>query len=180
MDNKKLGYLVILIGIIFVVILTIFKLQMNQLADSLMILSGGNCFLEDGTCVHKVGNLPFIIGYAAIVFTIGLGIYLIAFSKTTKSFETTQKDILKKIDTAKKVELKEDKFKILLTGLDEDEKKALKAVKEQDGISQSTLKYRTDLSKTKLSMVLSQLEKKGLVTKVKKGKINNIFLKKAL
>ena len=68
----------------------------------------------------------------------------------------------------------------MLTGLDEDEKKVLTAVKEQDGISQSTLKYRVDLSKTKLSMVLSQLEKKGLVAKVKKGKINNIFLKKAL
>jgi len=76
--------------------------------------------------------------------------------------------------------LKEEKFKILLTGLDEDEKKVITAVKEQDGISQSTLKYRTNLSKTKLSMVLSQLEKKGLIAKVKKGKTNDIFLKKAL
>jgi uncharacterized membrane protein len=145
-----------------------------------MEMSGGTCFLDDGTCIHEVGNLPFIIGTVAIVFTIGLGIYLILFSKTSKSFETTQKDILKKIDTTKKVELKEDKFKILLTGLDDDEKKVIKAVKDQDGISQSTLKYRTDLSKTKLSMVLSQLEKKGLIAKVKKGKINNVFLKKAL
>jgi len=40
--------------------------------------------------------------------------------------------------------------------------------------------YRVDLSKTKLSIVLSQLEKKGLIAKVKKGKINNIFMKKAL
>ena len=68
----------------------------------------------------------------------------------------------------------------MLTGLDEDEKKVLTAVKEQDGISQSTLKYRTDLSKTKLSVILSQLEKKGLIAKVKKGKTNDIFLKKAL
>jgi ribosomal protein S25 len=180
MDNKKLGYLVILIGVLFIVILAIFKIQINEMTNSLMVLSGGACFLESGKCIHEQNLLPFIIGAAAIVFTIGLGIYLIAFSKTTKSFETTQKDILKKIGTAKKVELKEDKFKILLTGLDEDEKKVLKAVKEQDGISQSTLKYRTDLSKTKLSIVLSQLEKKELITKVKKGKINNIFLKKAL
>mgnify|MGYP001615807833 FL=1 len=76
--------------------------------------------------------------------------------------------------------LKGERFKILLEGLDEDEKKIMQAVKEQDGISQSTLRYRIDLSKSKLSMVLSQLEKKGLISKVKKGKINNVFLKKAL
>lgn len=180
MDNKRFGYLVILIGIIFIIILSIFKIQMNQLTDSLMFLSGGDCFLEDGTCIHKVGNLSFIIGSAAIVFTLGLGVYLILFSKTTKSFETAQKSILNKLKATKGKELKEERFKILLTGLDEYEKKVLKAVRDQDGISQSTLKYRADLSKTKLSMVLSQLEKKELLTKVKKGKINNVFLKKAL
>ena len=67
-----------------------------------------------------------------------------------------------------------------MEGLDEDEKKVMQAVKEQDGISQSTLRYRTDLSKTKLSMVLKELEEKNLIAKVKKGKINNIFMKKAL
>lgn len=180
MDNKKLGFLIIFIGMVFVVVLSVLKIQIDQQADSLMALSGGNCFLENGKCIHEQSFIPFAAGIGTIVLTIGLGIYLISFSKTTKSFETVQKDILKKIDTTKKVELKEDKFKILLTGLDEDEKKVIEAVKDQDGISQSTLKYRTDLSKTKLSIVLSQLEKKNLIAKVKKGKINNIFLKKAL
>ena len=110
----------------------------------------------------------------------GFGAYLILFSKTAKSFEATQKNILKKISTAKNKELKEERFEILLEGLDEYEKKVMLKAREQDGISQSTLMYRTDLSKSKLSMVLSQLEKKNLITKVKKGKINNIFLKKAL
>ncbi len=180
MDNKKLGFLIIFVGIIFIIILSIFKIQINQLTNSLMTLSGGSCFLESGKCVHEQNNLPFIIGTAAIVLTVGLGIYLISFSKTIELFETSQKSILNKLKSTKDKERKEERFKILLTGLDENEKKALIAVKEQDGISQSTLRYRTDLSKTKLSVVLSQLEKKGLITKVKKGKINNIFLKKAL
>ena len=180
MNNKKLGFLIIFISIILIIILSIFKIQLNQLTESLMALSGGTCFLESGKCIHEQNNLPFIIGTALVVFTLGLGIYLILFSKTTKSFETAHKDILKGIKSTKNKELKEEKFKILLTGLDEEEKKVIMAVKEQDGISQSTLKYRTDLSKTKLSMVLKELEEKNLITKVKKGKINNIFLKKAL
>ncbi len=180
MDSKKLGYLIIAIGVIFIGILIVFKMQIDELANSLMDLSGGACFLESGKCVHEQNFLPFIIGAAAILFTLGLGIYLILFSKTAESFETAQKSILNKIQTTKSKELKEEKFRILLTGLDEDEKKVITAVKEQDGISQSTLKYRADLSKTKLSMVLSQLEKKGLIAKVKKGKTNDIFLKKAI
>ena len=180
MDNKKLGYLVILTGLIFIVMLFILKIQINHLTNSLMDISGGTCFLESGKCVHEQNFLPFIIGAVVIVFTLGLGIYLVLSFKTIQSFETAQKNILNKLQSTKNKDLKEEKFKILLTGLDEDEKKVLLAVREQDGISQSTLKYRTDLSKTKLSMVLSQLEKKGLITKVKKGKINNIFLKKAL
>ena len=180
MDNKKLGYLIIAVGIVFIALLIVFKMQIDELTNSLMVLSGGACFLESGKCVHEQNFLPFIIGAAAILFTLGIGVYLILFSRTEKSFETAQKNILSRIGSAKSKELKEEKFKILLTGLDEDEKKVITAVKEQDGISQSTLKYRTDLSKTKLSMVLSQLEKKGLIVKVKKGKTNDIFLKKAV
>lgn len=180
MDNKKTGFLIIFIGIIFAIVLFIFKIQLTILTNSLMTLSGGTCISETGECIHEQSNLPFAIGIVAIVLTISFGIYLILFSKTTRSFETAQKNILKRISTAKNKESKEERFKILLEGLDEDEKKVITSVKEQDGISQSTLRYRTDLSKSKLSMVLSQLEKKGLITKVKKGKINNIFLKKAL
>ncbi len=180
MDNKKIGVLLIAVGAVFAVTLSWIKVQLNHQADSLMALSGGSCFLESGKCIHQQSFLPFAIGIAAIVFIISLGIYLISFSKTTRLFERSQKTILNRLKTTKNKELKEEKFKILLQGLDEGEKKVLTAVKEQDGISQSTLRYRTDLSKTKLSMVLSQLEKKGLVAKVKKGKTNDIFLKKAI
>jgi len=180
MDNKKIGFLIIFIGIIFTIVLFIFKIQLTILTNSLMTLSGGTCISETGDCIHEQSNLPFVIGIVAIVLTISFGIYMIYISKTTKFYENAHKDILDTIKSAKKTESKEERFKILLEGLDEDEKKVITSVKEQDGISQSTLRYRADLSKSKLSMVLSQLEKKHLITKVKKGKINNIFLKKAL
>lgn len=180
MDNKKIGIALIFAALLLSISMVLLKIQLNQQADSLMQLSSGSCFLESGKCIHERSFVPFIIGISAIVFISSFGIYLIYFSKAAKSFELSQKTMLNEIKSSKDKELKEEKFKILLTGLDEDEKKAIMAIKEQDGISQSTLKYRSDLSKTKLSVVLSQLEKKGLIAKVKKGKINNIFLKKAL
>ena len=71
-----------------------------------------------------------------------------------------------------------DKFEVFLSALDEDEKKVVKAIREQDGITQATLRIRIGLSKTKLSFILSDLEKKGLLTKVVKGRTNQVFLKK--
>ena len=65
-----------------------------------------------------------------------------------------------------------------MSGLDENEKKILKAIHEQYGIEQNTLVLRTDLSKSKVSLVLSDFEKKNLIKRVKKGKTYQIFLKK--
>ena len=64
--------------------------------------------------------------------------------------------------------------------LNEYEQKVIKAVREQDGITQATLRIRTDLSKTKLSFILADLEKKGLISKQIKGNTNQIFLKRQI
>ena len=180
MDNKKIGISVIFVGVLFIIVIILFKMQITELADFLMKTSNGTCFLADGSCIHEKSDFPFISGISIAIFTIGFGAYLVFFSRAAKSFEDMNKKILSEVKAEKDKGLGEEKFKILMQGLGEEEKKVITSVKDQDGISQSTLKYRTDLSKTKLSMVLAQLEKKGLVTKVKNGKINNIYLKKAL
>lgn len=137
-----------------------------------MKLSNNNCFIN-GECTHQQSNLPIYIGLVAVILNIVLGIYIIILNKS-------EHEVKNYIDTEKKQKNKEERFEILLKALDEDEKKILKAVKEQDGISQSTLRIRTDMSKAKLSVVLSNMEKKNLVKKVQKGKFNKIFLKTAL
>ena len=180
MENKKIGSFIILIGVLFILVLTIFKIQINGLTADLMKMSNGSCFLEDGTCVHEQNLIPIVAGISLAIFTIALGIYLLYFSKAEKSFTEINKQLLSEVKAGKSKSSSDEKFKILMQGLDEDEKKVITAVKDQVGISQSTLKFRTDLSKTKLSVVLSQLEKKSLISKVKKGKINNIYIKKAL
>ena len=65
----------------------------------------------------------------------------------------------------------------MLKALDPEEKTVIKAVKEQDGITQQTLRFRTDLHKSKLSLVLDGLEKKDLIRRIEQGKTKQVFLK---
>ena len=180
MDNKKLGSILVLIGMLFLVSLVIFKVQTDNLADILMEQSDGTCFLEDGRCIHDRSQLPMYVGVTVVVAILSLGIYLMFFDKSQRYVEKSHEKIVSRLEETRKEADKDEKFEFLLKGLDEYEKKVVKAVKEQDGITQATLRIRVDMSKAKLSAVLSELEKKNLIKKVSHKKTNKIFLKSAL
>lgn len=172
LSKRKLGIIILVVSIIFLITIVIFSYQINNLISELMKLSNNNCFIK-GRCTHQQSNLPIYIGLIAVIINIILGVYIIILHKS-------EHEVKNYIEVDKKHKDKEERFGILLKGLDEDEKKVIQKVKEQDGISQSTLRIRTDMSKSKLSMVLSSLEKKNLIKKVQQGKFNKIFLKMAL
>ena len=67
------------------------------------------------------------------------------------------------------------KFEIILKALNDSEKKVLKEIKEHEGITQNTLKLKANISKSKLSYVLQELEKRNLVKRVKKGKTFQVY-----
>tara|TARA_Y100000310_G_C20698277_1_gene827267 strand:+ start:1195 stop:1731 length:537 start_codon:yes stop_codon:yes gene_type:complete len=178
MNSKKLGIVIIILIIILSISFGIFLIKaITEINSEIELNEEGICIHDEiETCPHqKVNNLmlpSFIIGSVLIVILI-IGIYLAFFDKSHKQTIEAIKDIKDK-------ESDEEKFNILLQGLDKAEQKVIIAVKEQDGISQSTLMLRTDLSKTKLSLVLKGLENKDLISKKIDGKINHIFLKKAI
>jgi len=170
MDNKKLGVIILIAG--FVIASIIFGVKINHdIVVSKIVSQEGTCFLKDGTCLHEDKNLLFyIIGWVFSAAIIALGIYLILFEKS-------QKAIISTLEKQKQILGEDEKFDILLKGLNVDEKKVIKAVREQDGITQQTLRLRTDLHKSKLSIVLDSLESKELIKRVPKGKTNQVFLK---
>ena len=176
MNNKKIGWILIGISLFFIISIIIFKIQVENLVDTLMIESGGSC-IKGGVCLHEQNDISVYIGVAVVFVTLALGFYLIFFEKSQQVLAQTQKDIVQTLEKSKKKQDENEKFEFLLKALNDDEKKIMRAVKEQDGIEQATLRIRTDLSKTKLSVLLTELEKKKLIKKVPHGKKNRIHLK---
>ncbi|NQV92013.1 winged helix-turn-helix transcriptional regulator [Candidatus Woesearchaeota archaeon] len=165
MDNKKLGIIFLVISIVLIIILVQLMSGLNTKAKEL------GCF-ENSGCIKIESSFSIThFAFGFIGFILALGFYLIFFSKDEKAF-------VEAIEKSKNKELEGDKFELISKGLDEYEKMVLKAVKDQDGITQNTLRLRTNMSKAKLSYVLRDLEKKEFIIKDKKGKTNAIFLKK--
>ena len=107
------------------------------------------------------------IGFVSFIFA--LGFYLLFFNKGEEA-------ILKRLEQEKNTKLQEDKFNVVLKIMDDNEKNVINAVKEQDGITQTTLRYRTDLSKAKISQILTDFEKKNIIRRIQKGKTYSVHL----
>lgn len=168
MDNKKLGIIILLSCVVLGFLVFTFTQSLNEQAKEACDCTA---MQEDGFCPHA-GNTPWPTYLSIIVISClaALSIYLIFFEKS-------QKEIISTLEKQKQVQTDEEKFSILLKGLNAVEQKVIKAIKEQDGITQQTLRIRTDLHKSNLSLILDSLEKKGLIKKVQKGKTNQVFLK---
>ncbi len=164
MDNKKLGVTIIILtlllgGVIFYVIS-----QLKSEQEALGCMPSKDCIqIEQTLSITHVA-------VGVLSFAFALGIYLLL-------FHSSEDAILQRLEADKNKKLSEEKLDILFKGLDEFEKRTVKAVKEQPGITQNTLRLRTDMSKAKLSQVLHVLEKKGLIARERKSKTFEVYLK---
>jgi uncharacterized membrane protein len=164
MNNKKVGITFLILSIILAVIIIQLMGGLTTKARDI------GCFNNEG-CIKIESNLSLAhIAFGVIGFIFALGFYLIFFSKGEEA-------ILKRLEENKRNNLNEQKFNLVLKGLDNYEKAVMKAVKEQEGITQNTLRIRTNMSKAKLSYVVNGLEKKELIKRIKKGKTLAIYLK---
>ena len=164
MENNKLGIILIIISIIVGGIFIYFTTTLSQQSKQLGCFDNEDCFvIERGLSISHVA-----IGIFS--FILALGFYLLFFNKTEKA-------ILKRLEDEKNKKIGDEKFEWILKALDDYEKKVLKAVREQDGITQNTLRLRANMSKAKLSYVLQELEKRNLIKRIEKGKTLEVWLK---
>ncbi len=178
MNIKYIGTFLILTGILLSIFVFTAKIREDKYIDAI-IEDNYSCYLEDGTCLHEDRDFTFyIIGWIFSGVLIILGIYLILFDRTQQIIAEHQIKVSGALkDYAEKEETK-GKFEAFLAGFDNDEQKVLKAIKEQDGIKQSTLRYRTGISKSTLSLILKSMEDREVISKKKSGKTNQVFLRK--
>ena len=163
MENKKLGFVILSISIVASVLAFGFMNALGRQTANLQCYPTGEC--------QRVESLIGLshIAVGLVSFIGALGVYLLFFS-------TSEEAILRRLEEEKNIKVEQGRFELILKAMDENEKKVLKAVKEQEGITQSTLKYRTDLSKAKVSQILTNFEKKQLVKREAKGKTYAVYL----
>lgn len=179
MDNKMLGWALVIVSLVLLILLGFVRssiVSAYQAEIDKYVESGQACPSDPAVCPHEQrarAQIPIFIAGALLIGVISLGAYLIFFEKS-------QREIVSELSRQKNERIQEAKFSILLKGMNPDEQKVMNAVKEQEGITQQTLRLRTDMHKSKLSIVLDGLEKKGLIRRVAKGKTKQVYLKISL
>ncbi len=160
MENKRLGIILIIIGLAVGSLFVYYSIKLGIQSKELGCFPSENCIgIEKGLSVSHVA-----IGIFSFIFA--LGFYLLFFNKT-------EDRLIKRLGE----ERENEKFEFAMKLLNPFEAQILKKIKEQDGITQNTLKLKVDMSKAKLSYVLQDLEKRGLIKRVQKGKTLQIFSK---
>lgn len=174
MNQKSIGIVLIIIALCSSFFTYYMNAQQVKYIDA-YIDATGSCFLEDGTCLHRDRNLTGVfIGIIVSISLLVLGIYLVFFDKTQQTLLHSQHEIAKALTAAKE----KDEFKAYLAGFSEDERSILSVIHEEEGIKQSTLRFRTGLSKTTLSLILKSLDERKIVNKKPSGKTNQLYLQR--
>ena len=162
MNSKKIGIVLLVVSVILLVIFVLAFKQIGNQGDQL------GCF-DNQDCLQVQSSFSMInVGFGLFGFILALAFYLIVFAKSEDVF-------INKLDQQQASLEGAEKFKFMLMGLDEFEKEVIKKIREQQGITQSTLKLKVDMSKAKLSQVLTGLEKKNLVRREQKKKTLAIY-----
>ncbi len=164
MDKRKIGVTIVIITLLLGVVL------INLITDSSTIAKEKGCF-ENRECSSISYTLSAShLGIGILFALISLGIYLIIFGRT-------EERLLQQLEQQKQQLSREDKLKIVAMLLSENEKKVFNTILEHEGITQNTLRIKTDLSKATVSQILADFEKKNIIKKESKGKTYSLFLK---
>lgn len=143
-----------------------------RVAALLMTPEFQHCIYDESTCPQIEGNtqVPNVLGIGILLLAVVLAGYIFR-------SEQTQQKILSELRAADKKEEDNEKKALILSVLRSDEKKVFEAILEQQGITQHTLRLRTDFSKAKLSAIIKELEARKLVVKEGYKKTNKLFIK---
>ncbi|MAG02828.1 hypothetical protein CMI42_05815 [Candidatus Pacearchaeota archaeon] len=164
MEQKKLGILLVIISFVFGFFLLYFNVNLSGESVELGCNPSEEC-----TSVSQLISVTNV-GFGFFGFMLALGFYFLFFNKT-------EQKIFDRLEDEKMKEVEKEKFAMILKALDDYERRVMEIVKEQDGITQNTLTLRANMSKAKLSYILQELERRGLVSRVRKGKTLEVHLR---
>jgi len=167
MNNKKVGVFILVITLILLSIFVLLIQSLNQEIEAL------GCFQNAGCQTIETSLSVIHFAFGAFGFLFALAFYLLIFSRGEEA-------IVQRLEKDTERKLGEEKYSILSKGLNEFEKKVMVVVRGEEGVTQNMLRLRVDMSKAKLSQVLQELEKKGLIKREAKDKTFQVYLKERL
>mgnify|MGYP001575844664 CR=1 FL=1 len=176
MNQKSIGMIVVIVSIVLLIVIYGAKRQEDKFLNE-YVKNEGSCFLDDGTCLHASQNKFVFAGWILATALAMLGFYLIFFDRTQQILVEQNEKVSSALETATRQEKEKKEFESFLSAFRPEEQLILKTVKMQEGITQSTLRFKTGLSKTRLSLFLASLEDRGFIARRAFGKTNQVFLK---
>ncbi|MFA6088259.1 MAG: hypothetical protein WC755_00215 [Candidatus Woesearchaeota archaeon] len=176
MNQKNIGIIIIIVGLLLSLFVYAVKLKEDKYIEE-YTKKNNTCYLDDGTCLHSDRSYTlYIFGFVISMSLIVLGVYLVFFDKVQRKILENQDEISHRLKEVKELENKKDEFSAFVSAFSEDEQNILKAIHAQEGIKQSTIRFKTGLSKTTVSLILSSLEKRKIVSRKVSGKTNEVYL----
>ena len=178
--GKAIGIGIIALTVILIVLGVIHNQNLEKeraqaIAQLVSMPQYESCKYDASTCPQAEDNVAFPQSTAVGLAILGVlvGLYLVR-------SDMTQRHILKELGGKREQLSKDERRELVLSVLTPDERKIITAVREQPGITQATLRLRTDMSKAKLSLLLKELEGRELIAKTGDGKTNTVHLKREL
>ena len=162
MKPKQLGRIIVILSVVVILLMIYFKIQF----DNQQLQACAEACGEDGadscsisSCpYHKDNNLSVIPLLASILVAGlgGIGAYLL-FSKEEKIITKKEYD---------------------LSGLNKKEREVFELIKNSDnGIYQSKIGAKLDMSKVKVTRILDKLENRGIIERKRRGMTNIVVIK---
>ncbi len=162
MENRKVGWIIIGLSILFVLIILLFNSALKDIVAA-------SCSLEHGadSCpmYDTISKQTFLaLGIVGLLIIVGL---VLIFSKPEEKIiikTKTIKEKSKKIDTSK---------------LDKTEKEVVELLeKENGGMFQADLKEKIGMGKVGMTRLLDKLEAKQIIERKRRGMNNLVVLKR--
>ena len=159
MKNKNVGFLIMGIAVVIGIIILIFNMGLKKIVEQTCV-HGPSCTMYDTIKTQTYLSLAI----AGIILIIGL--FFIFSKESEKIIIKTQTKTVK------------EKRKINLENLDEEEKKIVKMLEEENGaIFQRTLMEKLGMGKVGMTRILDKLEGKQVIERKRRGMNNIVVLK---
>lgn len=155
MNQKSLGYSLIVLSAVLLIVLTLVKINVDEQGAFLCELAAENPGIRMEDCPAHRSNTSWyiLLSFGLAVLILAGGLYMI--------YTPIKQE--KKANTSK---------------LNDEEKKIYELIKEKEGsVYQSDLIKMTGLSKVKITRILDKMEGKGVIDRKRRGMTNIIILK---